>query len=166
VAEDPGSGPRHFAFAPHGRTVYVLNELNSTVTVYDYASERGELHARQVISTLPDGVDGPAIGNSCAQIVVSPDGRFVYGSNRGHDSIAIWEVAPADGQLRLVGHESTRGKTPRNFSLDPSGAWLLVANQDSGTIVPFRRDPGSGRLTATAPVTHTPSPVAILFSDD
>jgi 6-phosphogluconolactonase len=166
VAEDPGSGPRHFAFAPHGRTVYVLNELNSTVTVYDYAPERGELRARQIVSTLPDGVDGQAIGNSCAQIEVSPDGRFVYGSNRGHDSIAIWEVNDATGELRHVGHESTRGQTPRNFSLDPSGAWLLVANQDSGTIVPFRRDPGSGRLTATGPVTHTPSPVAILFSDD
>jgi 6-phosphogluconolactonase len=166
VTEAPGSGPRHFAFAPHGRTVYVLNELNSTVTVYDYAPERGELHARQVVSTLPDGVDGLAIGNSCAQIVVSPDGRFVYASNRGHDSIAIWEVADATGELRPVGHESTRGETPRNFNLDPTGSWLLVANQDSGTIVPFRRDPASGRLTATGPVTHTPSPVAILFSED
>jgi 6-phosphogluconolactonase len=166
VLEDPGSGPRHFAFAPGGRTVYVLNELNSTVTVYDYAPERGELRARQVVSTLPDGMDGLAIGNSCAQIAVSPDGRFVYGSNRGHDSIAIWAVEQATGELRPVGHEATRGKTPRNFSLDPTGSWLLVANQDSGAIIPFRRDPDSGRLTATEPVTHTPSPVAILFSED
>jgi len=164
VSENPGAGPRHFAFAPSGRTVYVLNELDSTVTVYDYAPERGELDARQVISTLPEGVDGPAIGNACAHIAVSPDGRFVYGSNRGHDSIAIWEVEDANGTLRSVGHESTRGKTPRNFSLDPTGAWLLVANQESDTIVPFRRDPGTGRLTATGPVTQTPSPVAILFS--
>ena len=166
VAEDPGAGPRHFAFAPSGRTVYVINELDSTVTVYDYTPERGELHARQVVSTLPDGVDGPAIGNSCAHIAVSPDGRFVYGSNRGHDSIAIWEVAGANGELRPVGHEPTRGKTPRGFSLDPTGAWLLVANQESDTIVPFRRDPDSGRLTAAGPVTQTPSPVAILFSSD
>ncbi|MCC2627414.1 MAG: pgl 2 [Thermomicrobiales bacterium] len=166
VMEASGAGPRHFAFAPSGRTVYVINELNSTVTVHDYAPERGELHARQVVSTLPAGVDGPAMGNSCAHIAISPDGRFVYGSNRGHDSIAIWEVADVNGELRPVGHEATRGKTPRNFSLDPTGAWLLVANQDSDTIVPFRRDPGSGRLTATGSVTRTPSPVAILFSQD
>ncbi len=166
VSEHPGAGPRHFAFDPNGRTVYVINELNSTVTVYDYTPERGELHARQVVSTLPDGVDGPAIGNSCAHIAVSPDGRFVYGSNRGHDSIAIWEVEDANGELRPAGHESTRGKTPRGFSLDPTGSWLLVANQESDTIVTFRRDPGSGRLTAAGPVTQTPSPVTILFSSD
>jgi len=166
VSEDAGSGPRHFAFAPHGRTLYVINELNSTVTVYDYASERGVLRSRQVVSTLPDGVDGQSLGNSCAHIAVSPDGRFVYGSNRGHDSIAIWEVEGTNGELRPVGHESTRGKTPRNFNLDPSGTWLLVANQESDTIVPFRRDPASGRLTATGPVMQTPSPVAILFSSD
>jgi 6-phosphogluconolactonase len=166
VSEVPGAGPRHFAFAASGRTVYVINELDSTVAVYDYTPERGELHVRQVVSTLPDGVDGPAIGNSCAHIAVSPDGRFVYGSNRGHDSIAIWEVEGANGELRPVGHESTRGKTPRNFTLDPTGSWLLVANQESDTIVPFRRDPGSGRLTATGPVTQTPSPVALLFSSD
>jgi 6-phosphogluconolactonase len=164
ISEQPGAGPRHFAFAPSGRTVYVINELNSTVTVYDYAAESGELHARQVVSTVPEGVDGPAIGNSCAHVAVSPDGRFVYGSNRGHDSIAIWEVEDSSGTLRSVGHEATRGKTPRNFSLDPSGSWVLVANQESDTIVPFRRDPGTGRLSATGPVTETPSPVAILFS--
>jgi 6-phosphogluconolactonase len=166
VSEDSGAGPRHFAFAPSGRTVYVINELNSTVSVYDYTAQRGELHARQVVSTLPDGVDGPAIGNSCAHIAVSPDGRFVYGSNRGHDSIAIWEVADANGKLRPVGYEPTRGKTPRGFSLDPTGAWVLVANQEFDTIVPFRRDPDTGRLTAAGPVTQTPSPVAILFSAD
>jgi 6-phosphogluconolactonase len=166
VSEHAGAGPRHFAFAPNRRTVYVINELDSTVTVCDYRPERGELQTRQVVSTLPEGIDGPAIGNDCAHIAVSPDGRFVYGSNRGHDSIAIWEVADANGELRPVGHESTRGKTPRNFSLDPTGSWLLVANQESDTIVPFRRDPDSGRLTATGPVTQTPSPVAILFSSD
>jgi 6-phosphogluconolactonase len=166
VSEQPGAGPRHFAFAASGRLLYVINELDSTVTVYDYTPESGVLHARQVVSTLPDGVDGPAIGNSCAHIALSPDGRFVYGSNRGHDSIAIWEVEAATGELRPVGHESTRGQTPRNFSLDPTGSWLLVANQESDTIVPFRRDPDSGRLTATGPVTPTPSPVDVLFSAD
>jgi 6-phosphogluconolactonase len=166
VSAQPGAGPRHFAFAASGRLLYVINELDSTVTVYDYTPERGALHARQVVSTLPDGVDGAAIGNSCAHIALSPDGRFVYGSNRGHDSIAIWAVEAASGELRPVGHASTRGQTPRHFSLDPTGSWLLVANQASDTIVPFRRDPGSGRLTATGAVTSTPSPVAILFSAD
>jgi 6-phosphogluconolactonase len=165
VKEAPGSGPRHFAFAPHGRTLYVINELGSTMTVYDYAPEQGEPRERQTVSTLPEGVDGPAIGNSCAHVAVSPDGRFVYGSNRGHDSIAIWAVDEATGELRSIGHESTRGKTPRNFNLDPSGQWLLVGNQDSDTIVTFRRDTETGQLTA-GPVTQTPSPVAILFSTD
>jgi 6-phosphogluconolactonase len=165
VKVDPGSGPRHFAFAPHGRTLYVINELGSTVTVYDYEPGRGDLRARQTVSTLPEGVDGPAMGNSCAHILVSPDGRFVYGSNRGHDSIAIWAVDQETGELRSIGHESTRGKTPRNFNLDPSGQWLLVGNQDTDTIVSFRRDAETGRLTA-GPVTQTPSPVAILFSRD
>jgi 6-phosphogluconolactonase len=162
--EVPGSGPRHFAFAPHGRTLYVINELASTVTVYDYEPKRGELRERQTVSTLPEGIDGPAIGNSCAHIAVSPDGRYVYGSNRGHDSIALWAVDEGTGELQSVGHESTRGKTPRNFSLDPSAQWLLVANQDSSTIVTFRRDAATGLLTAAGPVTQTPSPVAILFT--
>ena len=101
--------------------------------------------------------------NWCAHVVVSPDGRFVYGSNRGHDSIAIWAVG-ADGRVTKVGHESTRGKTPRGFALDPSGSWLLAANQDSDTIVTFRRDAETGKLTATGAVTDSPSPVAILFA--
>jgi 6-phosphogluconolactonase len=121
---------------------------------------------RQTVSTLPEEVDGPGMGNYCAHIVASPDGRFVYGSNRGHDSIAIWAVDQSTGDLQPVGHESTRGQTPRNFTLDPSSDWLLVANQDSDTIVPFRRDQASGLLTQTGPVTRTPSPVAILFSQD
>jgi 6-phosphogluconolactonase len=94
---------------------------------------------------------------------VSPDGRFVYASNRGHDSIAVWRIGGACGEVELVGHEPTRGQSPRNFSLDPSGTWLLVANQHSDTIVTFRRDRDTGRLTAAGPVIATPSPVAIVF---
>jgi 6-phosphogluconolactonase len=166
VMEAPGAGPRHFAFAPDGRSLYVLNELASTLSVYVYDGARGELHPRQTVSTLPAGIDGPRIDNSCAHVVVAPDGRFVYGSNRGHDSIAVWAVDDASGELTSVGHEPTRGRTPRNFALDPSGAWLLAANQDSDTIVTFRRDPDRGTLTATGAVAHTPSPVAILFCPD
>src|SRR5262249_41616038 len=117
----------------------------------------------QTVSTLPDGFAGES---SCAHVAVSPDGSFVYGSNRGHDSITIWAIDGASGEVALVGHESTRGQTPRNFALDPTGSWLLAANQDSDTIVTFRRDPDSGSLTATGQVTAIPSPVAILFAQD
>jgi len=163
VPAEPGSGPRHFVFSPDGRWLYVINELASTLTVYAYDGARGELRPRQTVSTLPEEVDGLQIQNSCAHVAVSPDGRFVYGSNRGHDSIAIWAV-DAQGALSPVGHQLTLGRTPRNFSLDPSGAWLLAANEDTDTVVTFRRHPDTGTLTPTGAVTHTPSPVAVLFS--
>ena len=161
VTAEAGSGPRHFAFAPNGRTVYVVNEIASTLTVYAYDGERGSLHPRQTVSTLPDGFAGK---NTGAHVAVAPDGRFVYGSNRGHDSIAVWAVDVASGDLTLVGHEPTRGRSPRHFALDPTGAWLLAANQESDTVVAFRRDADSGLLAATGQVTRTPSPVAILFA--
>jgi 6-phosphogluconolactonase len=156
-----GAGPRHFAFAPDGRHLYTINELDSTLTVYTYDGERGEPQPMQTVSTLPSDFTGE---NSCAHVVVTPDGRFVYGSNRGHDSIAIWAITGERGELTLVGHEPTRGQTPRGFSLDPTDAWLLAANQDSDTIVTFRRDRDTGTLTATGAVTATPSPIAVLFS--
>ncbi len=158
-----GSGPRHISFHPSGRFAYVIDEMVSSITAFSYDGERGTFTWLQTVSTLPPEFTGTS---STAEVIVHQSGNFVYGSNRGHDSIAIWEVADENGELRPVGHESTRGKTPRNFSLDPTGAWLLVANQESDTIVPFRRDADSGRLTATGPVTPTPSPVAILFSSD
>ncbi len=162
VAADPGAGPRHFAFAPGGRRLYVINELASTLTVSTYDGERGEAQPVQTISTLPDGFAGE---NSCAHVAVSPDGRFVYGSNRGHDSIAIWAIDDERGEVTLVGHEPTRGRTPRGFGIDPTGSWLLVANQDSDAIVTFRRDRESGTLTASGEVDVTPSPVAVVFGD-
>jgi 6-phosphogluconolactonase len=160
ASAEPGAGPRHFAFAPNGRAVYVINELASNLTVYDYKPENGELNARQTVSSLPSDFSGE---NTCAHVVVSSDGRFIYGSNRGHDSIAIWAVENASGEVRLVGNESSRGRSPRNFAIDPSWKWLLAANEKSDTIVTFRRDSASGLLTATGQVTETPSPVAILF---
>jgi 6-phosphogluconolactonase len=163
VAAEPGSGPRHFAFAPDGRTLYVINELSSTLTVYDYDDARGQLAARQTVPALPAGFTG---SSTCAHVAVSPDGRFVYGSNRGHDSIAIWSVDPMSGELSVAGHEPTQGKEPRNFALDPSGDWLLVANQHSGTIVSFHRDAETGRLTPTGQVVNVPTPVCVIFSRD
>ena len=163
VAAEPGAGPRHFAFAPDGKTAYVINELNSTLTVYSWDGTRGELIPRQTVSSLPDGFDGR---NTCAQVVVSPDGRIVYGSNRGHDSIAIWAVDNASGALTAIGHEPTRGKDPRNFAIDPSGHWLLAANQRSDTVVTFRRNPKTGLLTPIGQVAQTPAPVCIVFGED
>lgn len=157
---DPGSGPRHFTFGPRGRTLYVINELASTLTVCDYEGERGDIRPRQTVSTLPAGFAGQSF---CAHVAVSPDGRFVYGSNRGHDSIAVFAVDDAGGEVSPLGHKPTGGKTPRHFALDPTGAWLLAANQESDTIVTFRRDRETGTLTATGQVTRTPSPVAVLF---
>jgi len=156
----PGSGPRHFAFSPTGRVVYVINELISSVTVFSYDHTTAAMDELQTISTLPDDFTGESY---CAHIVVSPDGRFVYGSNRYHDSIAIFAVTASDGTLTPIAYEPTGGKTPRNFSFDLSSNWLLAANQDSDTIVTFRRDLDAGTLTATGQVTHVPNPVAVLF---
>lgn len=157
-----GAGPRHFAFAPDGRTVYVLNELDSTLTAYAYDGAAGTLTPRQTVPALPEGFAGE---NTCAQVVVAPDGRFVYGSNRGHDSVATWAVDGASGELRPAGHTPTGGATPRNVALDPTGAWLLAANQGSGTVVSFRRDPDSGALTPTGQVAEIPAPVVVVFRE-
>ncbi|HEV2122342.1 MAG TPA: beta-propeller fold lactonase family protein, partial [Chloroflexota bacterium] len=121
---------------------------------------RGTMTILQTLSTLPEDFSG---NNSTAQIVVHPNGRFVYVSNRGHDSIAIFSIDQETGRLRVVGHESTQGETPRNFNIDPAGHLLLAANQASHTIVAFRIDAETGRLSATGQVTENPNPVCIVF---
>jgi 6-phosphogluconolactonase len=156
----PGSGPRHFAFHPSGKFAYVINEMAMTVTAFSYDADKGALSEIQTVSTIPGEKQK---GFSTAEIVCSPDGKFVYGSNRGHDSIAIFAVDPATGKLTPQGHEPTQGKTPRNFAIDPTGAFLLAENQGSGTIVIFRRDAGSGKLTATGTVVQVASPVCVRF---
>jgi 6-phosphogluconolactonase len=163
IALAPGAGPRHFAFGRDGSTLYVLNELDSTLSVFDWNGESGQATHRQTAPTLPNDFDGES---TCAHVVVSPDGRFVYGSNRGHDSIAIWSVDAASGEISLVGHESTRGKEPRNFAIDPSGRWLLAANQHSDTIVTFERDMERGTLKPTRSEISTPTPVCIVFAGE
>ena len=155
----PGSGPRHLAYSPDGSIVYVINELSNTITGYAFAD--GGLTERQTIPTLPEGFSGE---NTTAQIAVTPDGLHLYGSNRGHDSIAIYSIGE-DGQLTLVGHQATGGENPRNFALDPTGAWLLAANQTTGNVIVFRRDPDTGLLTRTGDPVEIPSPVAILFAE-
>jgi len=158
VGVKPGAGPRHLAFHPNGRYAYVINELDSTVTAFTYAPTRGGLTAVQTISTLPVDFSGV---NTCADLHVSPSGKFLYGSNRGHDSLVVFAIDGRTGKLQYVQHQPTGGKTPRNFAIDPTGRFLLAANQDSDTIHTFRIDPREGKLTATGHVAEVPSPVCL-----
>ena len=160
AASRAGAGPRHMVFHPDGRHAYVINELNSTITAYAYAAQTGGLIEVQTLSTLPDGFVGK---NSTAEIQVHPSGKFLYGSNRGHDSIVVFAVDPAQGTLTRVQHQPTLGKTPRCFGIDPAGRFLLAANQDSDTIVVFSIDPKTGHLKPTGQVQEAPSPVCVKF---
>ena len=157
---DPGTGPRHLAFHPNGQFAYVVNELQSTITTLTYDASRGALHTMQTISTLPKDFSG---SNDTAEIQVLPSGKFLFASNRGHDSIAVFSIDSHAGTLTLVDRFSTQGKTPRSFEIDPTGRLLLVANQDTNNIVVFRIDPNSGRLTPTNQSIHVPSPVCLKF---
>ena len=160
VQTKPGAGPRHLAFHPSGRYVFVLNELHSTITAFARDREKGSLKELQTLTTLPKDFTGE---NTSADIHVSPDGRFVYCSNRGHDSIAGFGINPGGG-LSPIGQESTRGMTPRNFAIDPTGAFLLAANQKSDNIVVFRLDQKTGRLNSTGQLAQVPSPVCLKFT--
>ena len=153
----PGSGPRHFAFTPDGTRGFVVNELASTVCAFRW--QPGSLTLEGTVPTLPEGWSG---SSACADIHVSPDGRFVYASNRGHDSIAAFGVE--GGSLRPVGITPTGGKTPRNFAIDPSGRFLYAANMGSGTIVTFGIDARTGALEPAGPVLEIPAPVCILIA--
>lgn len=155
-----GAGPRHFAFHPDGKHAYVINELNSTITAMRYDPEKGTLTGIQSISTLPPGFKG---STTTAEVQVHPSGKFVYGSNRGHNSIAIYRVDPRTGELTFVGHQGTDIKTPRNFGIDPSGTFLIVANQDSDSLVVFRIDPGTGELKSTGHSEKVGKPVCVKF---
>src|SRR5436190_353179 len=156
----PGAGPRHAAYHPAKPYAYVLNELDSTITTYRFDGERGALTPLQVITTLPSSFTG---NNTTSEIVVAASGRFVYASNRGHDSLAIFAVDASSGTLSPVGWEPTQGKTPRFFAIEPSGTVLYAANMDSDTIVAFRVDAGSGKLTPTGQIIKTGSPSSIVF---
>lgn len=161
VPAKPGAGPRHLTFHPRGNYVYVINELHATVTLFAHDRAQGNLKELQTIATLPKDFTG---ANTNADIHVSPDGRFLYSSNRGHDSIAAFKIDPRNGELAFIAHESTGGKKPRNFAIDPTGEFLLVANQNSDNIVTFRRDKKTGRLSPTGHVAEVPSPVCLKFT--
>lgn len=159
TATAPGAGPRHSKFSADGRFLYVINELDSTVATYAVGSD-GALTARQTVSTLPEGFAGT---NICAEIRLSADGRFVYGSNRGHDSLAVFARNESDGTLQRVEIVPCGGKHPRNFNLSPDGRWLVCANRDTNNLVVYRVDPASGRLAATGHTATVFQPVCVLF---
>jgi 6-phosphogluconolactonase len=156
----PGAGPRHFAFHPSGDFAYVINELHCTVTAFGYDAPTGTLTERQTISTLDVPLQA---GFSTAEVQVHPSGRFLYGSNRGHDSIAVFAINPHSGTLQRVQVITSGGTTPRNFGIDPTGTILIAANQNSDNLVVYRIDPASGRLTATGNEATVSSPVCVRF---
>lgn len=158
----PGSGPRHFTFHPNGKFAYVINEMLCTVTAFAYDAERGTLKEIETVSTLPTG-EGVKPGYSTAEIRVHPNGKVLYGSNRGHDTIAVFALNEATGKLKLVQNAPTLGKIPRNFNFDPSGKWLLAAHQNSDNIVAFSIDQTSGELTPTGQQIEVGACVCVKF---
>jgi 6-phosphogluconolactonase len=157
-----GAAPRHLSFHPNGRFAYVNGEADMTITAFSYDAASGTFEELQVLPTVP--ADTNLDGCSTAHILVDPSGRFVYVSNRGHDSIAMFAIDPASGRLTALGNVSTGGRTPRNFAIDPSGKRLYAANQGSDTIVHFDIDQNSGQLRASGDVTPVGAPVCILFT--
>ncbi len=160
IAVTPGAGPRHLAIHPSGRFAYLINELDSTIMALSYDGGGGRFEALQVVATLPEGFSGES---ACADVQVAQSGDFLYASNRGHDSIVIYKIDQRSGRLACIGHEPTRGKTPRHFGIDPAGKYLLAANQDSDTIVAFCIDPQTGKPRPTGYTTPVPTPVCVKF---
>lgn len=153
----PGSGPRHLTFHPNGKRVYVINELKNTVTSFEYGAEDGTLEKQQTISTLPDDFTGTSY---CADLKITPDGRFLYGTNRGHDSIAIYRIAD-DGRLSLVAIEPSLGKGPQNLLITPDGRWLLCANMPGNNVAVFKINGQSGRIKLSGEPISIPMPSCI-----
>jgi 6-phosphogluconolactonase len=164
VAATPGAGPRHFKFGADGRHAYAINELANTITAYDYDAARGALIARQTVSTLPAGYTAPT---TTAEVRVHPNGKFLYGSNRGHDSIAVFAIDAATGLLSPAPIEivATGGRNPRNFALSPDGRWLVCGHQDTELVTVFHVDAASGRLARTPHSAAVPSVVCVVFCD-
>ena len=160
VKMKPGAGPRHVAFHPSGKLAFLINELDSTLASLAYDGRRGTFKVLQIVPTLPEGYEGES---TCADVQVSPGGAFVYGSNRGHDSIVIYRINQRTGRLTTVDHQSTQGKTPRSFGIDPAGRFLVAANQDSDTVVTFQIEPKTGKLVATGHAIQVPTPVCVKF---
>lgn len=161
----PGEGPRHFAFHPNGNIAFAINEIGMTISTYEFNQDNGNLTETDWVATVRPDTSYSDGRNSTADIHVSPDGKHIYGSNRGHNTLVIYGFDPYAQMLYYIGHQSTRGNTPRNFNLDPSGTWLLAENQDSGTIHTFRRNHQTGKLTHTGHMISIPGPVCIQMMD-
>jgi 6-phosphogluconolactonase len=162
VSVKPGSGPRHFAIHPRGGFAYVINEILCTITAFGRDPQRGSLTELQTVSSLPPG-QAVASGYSTAELLMHPSGKFLYGSNRGHDSISVFAIDDKTGALTYVENQPTQGSTPRGFGIDPSGAFLIAANQRSDSVVVFKIDGKTGRLTATGQKIEVGSPVCVEF---
>lgn len=160
IRTEPGGGPRHFVFHPSGKLAFTNLEISNKVTAYSYDATQGSLTELQTISTLPGDFAGQ---NTTAEIVVSNEGRFLYVSNRGHDSIAIFSIDTLTGELTLQGWESTRGQAPRNFCIDPSGTYLVAANQQSSNVVVYKIDRKTGLLEFTGSEIEVPNPICVRF---
>lgn len=160
VKVKPGAGPRHFAFHPNAKFAYVINEIQSTVTALSWDAARGAFSELQTITTLPEGFSE---NNSTAEVQVHPSGKFLYGSNRGHNSIAVFAIDQAKGTLKPLEHAPTQGRTPRNFGVSPGGTHLWAANQNSNNITIFKIDSASGKLTPTGTNLEIGSPVCVKF---
>jgi 6-phosphogluconolactonase len=154
-----GGGPRHFAFHPSGRFAYNCNEIQSSVTAYAFDAAKGSLTEMQTISTLPE----PTERNSTAEVQVHPSGKFLYCSNRGHDSLAIYQIDDKTGRLTGAGHQKTLGRTPRNFGIDPTGAYVIACNQGTDNVAVFKVDQASGKLTPVGEPISVPQPVCVKF---
>jgi 6-phosphogluconolactonase len=160
AAVKPGAGPRHLAFDPSGRFVFLINQMGSTLTAFAYEADGGVLKELQTLSTLPKEFTGISY---CAEVQVHPSGKFIYGSNRGHDSIAAFGFDPASGKLTCLQHQPTQGRTPRHFVIDPTGQWLLAENQNSDSIVVFHLDSKTGRLSPAGHTVSVGAPVCAVF---
>jgi 6-phosphogluconolactonase len=158
----PGAGPRHLAMDAKGRFAYLINEIDCTITAFSRDAQTGGLKDFQTVSTLPEG-QAVAAGYSTAEVLVHPSGKFLYGSNRGHDTIVVFAIDEKSGRLTYVQHQPTQGKTPRGFGIDPSGGYLLVGNQQSDSVVVFRIDQQTGRLTPTGSTVKVGAPVSVEF---
>ena len=156
----PGSGPRHVRFHPNARWAYLINEIASTIVAFAWDPAAGQLAPLQTVSTLPAGFRGIS---ACAELEIHPNGRFLYASNRGHDSLAVFAIDPTTGRLSSVEFQSSGGTTPRNFAFDPSARWIILTNQDSSNAVVFQVDADSGRVTRTGDPVPVPSPFCERF---
>jgi len=159
----PGSGPRHLVFSADGKFVYVINEMGGTITVFNYNATNAAMTEVQTIPTLPKDFSG---ANTAAEIALHPSGKFLYASNRGHDSIALFDVDKKSGRLTLVEHQSTQGRAPRHFAIDPTGHWLLAENQASDSVVVFAIDSSTGKLKPAGQTLSIGSPVCAVFAGE